>query len=331
MAVESQQTKSQGLDHATYKLLYELMVRSRTFEERLKVEYATGKVPGFVHLYCGEEAIAAGVGAHLNQDDYITSTHRGHGHCISKRVDVRPMVAEILGRATGLCKGKGGSMHIADIGKGMLGANGIVGGGLGMACGAALSAKLRNTNQVTVTFFGDGATVQGIFHEAINLAAIWNLPIIFVCENNEYAEASPFGYYSAAKKVSDRARGYNIPGVTVDGMDVLAVFEAAGEAFERARKGNGPTLIEAKAYRYYGHAQGDAQGYKPAGEEQKFRARDPITTYKHRVLENHWLTEQEMAQINAGIVAEIDDAWTLGYQSPMPEPADTYTDVYASY
>lgn len=313
-----------------YEMLYEVMVRIRFFEERLKDEYSTGKVPGFIHLYCGEEAVAAGFAPHLKVDDYITSTHRGHGHCIAKGVSMRSMVAELLARSTGLCKGKGGSMHIADFERGMIGANGIVAGGLGIACGAGLSAKLRGTKQVVVPFFGDGATNQGIFHEAMNLAAIWKLPVIFACENNHYSQGTLHSYASAVERVADRAAAYGMPGVTVDGMDVLAVYKAVGEAVERARNGQGPILLEFDTHRYYGHFQGDAQRYRIAGEDERARASDPIATYRKKALENGWLTEEVITRIEARVLADIDDAWVFGYESPMPDPSEALTDVYAN-
>jgi acetoin:2,6-dichlorophenolindophenol oxidoreductase subunit alpha len=323
-------TPKSAAPQVPYDQLYEVMVRIRLFEERLKDEYATGRLPGFVHLYCGEEAVAAGFAPHLAVDDYITSTHRGHGHCIAKGVSMRGMVAELLARSTGLCKGKGGSMHIADFDRGMIGANGIVGGGLGIACGAGLSAKTRGAKQVVVTFFGDGATNQGIFHEAMNLAAIWRLPVVFACENNHYGQGTPHSYASAVERIADRATSYNMPGVTVDGMDVLAVYEAAGEAIKRARDGQGPSLLELKTNRFYGHFQGDAQRYRPAGEDQLIRALDPIETYRRLALKNGWLTEEDITCMNARALADIDEAWVFGYESPMPDPSEALTEVYAN-
>jgi pyruvate dehydrogenase E1 component alpha subunit len=240
------------------------------------------------------------------------------------------MVAELLARSTGLCKGKGGSMHIADFDRGMIGANGIVAGGLGIACGAGLSAKLRGTKQVTVTFFGDGATNQGIFHEAMNLAAIWRLPVIFACENNHYSQGTLHAYASAVDRIADRAAAYNMPGVTVDGMDVLATYKAVGEAIERARNGQGPSLLEFNTHRYYGHFQGDAQRYRPAGEDQVDRASDAIAAFRQKALENGWLTDEAISRIEAHTMAEIDEAWVFGYESPMPDPSEALTEVYAS-
>jgi TPP-dependent pyruvate/acetoin dehydrogenase alpha subunit len=229
--------KVETLDKARLLRMYKQMVTIRQFEERAGREFASGKVPGFVHLYAGEEAVAVGVCTHLNDEDFITSHHRGHGHCIAKGVDVREMVAELLGRETGACRGKGGSMHIADVHKGMLGANGIVGGGFPLATGAGMTAKYNERGQVAVCFFGDGAANQGTFHESLNLAGIWKLPVIYVAENNGYAESTPVTYHMSCRDIAERAAGYNMPGVTVDGLDVLAVYEAAGEAIARARRG----------------------------------------------------------------------------------------------
>ncbi len=239
MAVTGERTVELTAD--TLRGMYERMALIRTFEETTMRQFADGQIPGFVHLYAGEEAVAVGVCAHLSDADFITSTHRGHGHCIAKGVDVGGMVAELMGRRTGLCKGKGGSMHVADVEKGMLGANGIVGGGYPLACGAALTAKVHGSGAVAVCFFGDGAANQGTFHESLNLASIWNLPVVFVCENNGYAEATPFSYHCSTADIATRAQGYDIPGVVVDGLDVLAVFEVVGEAIARARRGDGPS------------------------------------------------------------------------------------------
>src|SRR5437764_8421136 len=267
---------AQALDKSQLLHMYEQMKTIREFEERASKEFASGKLPGFVHLYAGEEAVAVGVCAHLTDDDFITSHHRGHGHCIAKGVDLREMVAELLGREAGACRGKGGSMHIADVHKGMLGANGIVGGGLRLADGAGLTAKFNGKGQVAVCFFGDGAGNQGTFHEGLNLAGIWKLPVIFVAENNGYAESTPVTYHMSCRDIADRAAGYNMPGVNVHGLDVFAVYEAAGEAVARARRGEGPSLIDFKMYRYYGHFAGAAIFYRATKEEESYHARDPI-------------------------------------------------------
>ncbi len=311
---------------------YERMKLIRTFEDRTAEIFAKGKMPGFVHLYAGEEAIGVGVCAHLMDEDYITSTHRGHGHCIAKGVDVGPMMAELYGKATGACKGKGGSMHIADVDKGMLGANGIVGAGGPLACGSGLMAKTLGTDQVTVCFFGDGAAEQGTMHEAMNLAAIWKLPVVFVCENNGYAESTPWGYHCAAKDISDRAAAYDMPGATVDGTDFFAVYEAAEVAIERARKGEGPSLIECRGFRYYGHFQGDAMLYFTEEEKARNRANDPIESFKKRLLERKLLSEEEIAEIDAKTAKMIEEAVEFAEESPWPVPEDVLTtDVYVSY
>jgi pyruvate dehydrogenase E1 component alpha subunit len=310
---------------------YERMKTIRTFEDRAAELFAEGKLPGFVHLYAGEEAIATGLCSHLDDDDFITSTHRGHGHCIAKGVDVKPMMAELYGKATGACKGKGGSMHIADVDKGMLGANGIVGAGGPLACGPGLMAKTLGTKQVTVCFFGDGAAEQGTMHESMNLAAIWKLPVVFVCENNGYAETTPWGYHCAAKDISDRAVAYDMPGATVDGTDFFAVFEAAEEAIGRARRGEGPSLIEARGFRYYGHFQGDSMLYFTDEEKARNRARDPIATYRKRVLDRKLVSEEELDAIDAKVEAALDEAVKFAEDSPMPDVAEVTTDVYVSY
>src|SRR5918912_532723 len=251
---------------------YRVMRTIREFEDRVHTEFATGEIPGFVHLYAGEEASATGVCMHLGPEDRIASTHRGHGHCIAKGVDVMAMMAEIYGKATGSCRGKGGSMHIADLSKGMLGANGILGAGAPLACGAAVAAKFRNKGEVAVSFVGDGASNQGTFLESLNLAAVWNLPAIFVVENNGYAESTSRDYAVAVDSYVDRAAGFGLPGVTVDGTDFFAVYEAAGEIIKRAREGGGPALLECKMVRFHGHFEGDAQTYRAKGELEDIRA-----------------------------------------------------------
>jgi len=311
--------------------LYENMVEIRTFEDAAGKNFADGLIPGFVHLYAGEEAVGVGVCAHLTDRDYITSNHRGHGHCIAKGVDIPGMVAELMGKSTGICKGKGGSMHIADVHKGMLGANGIVGGGLPLAVGAALTARTLKTGGVAVCFFGDGASNQGTFHESLNLAAIWKLPVVFVCENNGYAEATPFAYHCSTSDIANRAGGYEIPGVVVDGFDLFAVYEAAGEAIARARRGDGPTLLEAKTYRFYGHFQGDAATYRTPAEIALFRDRDPIDLVRNYALSHGVATAQELDRIDARIKAALDQAWVDAQAAPWPLPEETLTDVYVTY
>ena len=320
-----------GLDAATLLDMYERMAQIRAFEEAAGQSFAAGKMPGFVHLYAGEEAVAVGVCAHLSDRDYITSTHRGHGHCIAKGVDIDGMVAELVGKATGLCKGKGGSMHVADVHKGMLGANGIVGGGFPLACGAALTAKTLGTGGVAVCFFGDGAANQGTFHEGLNLAAIWRLPVVFVCENNGYAESTPVSYHCSASDIANRAGGYEVPGVVVDGLDLFAVYEAAGEAVARARRGEGPTLIEAKTYRYYGHFEGDTVTYRSKDEMEAYRRRDPIASVRRFILEHDLATETDLDAVDKRAHQQVERAWERADAAPWPEPEDALNDVYVSY
>jgi TPP-dependent pyruvate/acetoin dehydrogenase alpha subunit len=326
------ETGTEGLSREKLLEAYRTMRAIREFEERLHVEFATGEIPGFVHLYAGEEAIAAGVMAHLNEDDYIVSTHRGHGHAIAKGCDVKAMMAEIYGKETGLCHGKGGSMHIADVEKGMLGANGIVGGGPPMICGVGLSAKIRKTKQIGVSFTGDGGSNQGTFLESLNLAGVWDLPCVFVVENNGYAEATSSNFHQQGVDVAKRADGFGIPGVVVDGHDFFAVHEVAGEAIRRAREGGGPTLIEAKVNRYYGHFEGDAQTYRPANEVEDIRAsRDCIDTFRHRVTSAGLVEASALDAIDAELKQLVDEAVEEAKAAPEPTAATLTTDVYVSY
>jgi len=331
MTVTDHDPSVSALDKSALLAIYERMIQIRTFEDAAGKNFADALVPGFVHLYAGEEAVAVGICAHLTDRDYITSTHRGHGHCIAKGVDIPGMVAELMGKSTGVCKGKGGSMHIADVDKGMLGANGIVGGGLPLACGAALTAKTLGTGGVAVCFFGDGASNQGTFHEALNLAAIWKLPVVFVCENNGYAEATPFSYHCATSDIANRAGGYEIPGVVVDGLDLFAVYEAAGEAIARARRGDGPSLLEAKTYRFYGHFQGDTITYRTEDEVSRYRQRDPIQQVKSHALARGLASEEEFAAIDNRVQETLDQAWADAKSAPWPEPEDALQDVYVTY
>lgn len=311
---------------------YRVMRTIRAFEERLHVEFATGEIPGFVHLYAGEEASAAGVMVHLRDDDCIASTHRGHGHCIAKGVDVHGMMAEIYGKKTGVCQGKGGSMHIADLEKGMLGANGIVGAGAPLAAGAALAAKLKGSDAVAVAFFGDGGSNEGAVFEAMNLASVWNLPCLFVAENNGYAEATAANWSVACDHIADRAAGFGMPGVTVDGFDFFAVHEAAGAAIERARAGEGPSLIEVKLTRYYGHFEGDAQTYRDPDEVKHYReTRDCLKQFRERTCHAGLLSASDLDAIDAEVEARIEDAVQRAKNDPKPEPDDLLRDVYVSY
>lgn len=305
------------------------MVRIRTFEETMEELYKTGRVPGFLHLYIGEEAIAAGVCAALRPDDYITSTHRGHGHAIAKGARLDRMAAELLGKATGTCRGKGGSMHVADFGKGMLGANGIVGGGFGIAVGAALSATLRGTGQVAVCFFGDGAANKGTFHEALNFAAIRRLPAIFVCENNQFAQFTTVKYDLPVPDVASRAVGYAMPGLVVDGNDAVAVHEAAAAAVLRARGGEGPSLLEMKTYRWRGHYVGDPEKYRSREEVESWRARCPIRALERALLERDLATAMEIADIWSAARAEMEAAIRFAEESPLPDPSEAFVDLFA--
>lgn len=311
------------------KDMYLRMLRIREFESKAQTLFADGKIPGFVHLYLGEEAVATGVCACLGDEDYITSTHRGHGHIVAKGGDLKFMMAELFGKATGYCKGKGGSMHIADRDKGILGANGIVGAGHNIAVGAGLSAQLRETDQVCVCFFGDASTNQGTFHESMNLASIWKLPIVFVCENNNYGISMSQARHQAIKDVADRGAAYGIPGIVVDGNDVLAVYEAAAEAVARARKGQGPTLVECKTYRWRGHFEGDPGNYKPKKEQEEWLKKDPIPRFESFLRENTILSDKEIAACGQQVMDEIKEAIRFAEESPDPDMASVVQDIYS--
>jgi pyruvate dehydrogenase E1 component alpha subunit len=310
---------------------YRTMRTIREFEERVHEEFAGGDIPGFVHLYAGEEASATGVCAHLDDRDAIASTHRGHGHCIAKGVDVIGMMAEIYGRASGSCKGKGGSMHIADLSKGMLGANGIVGGGPPLICGRALAAKQLGHGGVAVAFFGDGAANQGTTLESLNLATVWNLPAIFVAENNGYAEATSSTWSVATDDIADRASAFGMPGVIVDGFDFFAVHEAAGEAVARAREGGGPTLIEVKFTRYFGHFEGDQQLYRGSEVAEAREKLDCLKRFRARVTEGGLLSTDQLDAVDREVAELIDRAVAEAKAAPRPGEADLLTDVYVSY
>jgi pyruvate dehydrogenase E1 component alpha subunit len=305
------------------------MMEIRFFEEKVFDLYGQNLVPGTIHLYAGEEAVAVGVCSTLRKDDFITSTHRGHGHCLAKGADMRKTMAEILGKETGYCKGKGGSMHIADFNVGMLGATAVVGAGLPIAVGAGLSAKLRETDQVVACFFGEGASNQGTFHESLNLAAIWALPVIFVCENNLYAMGTRQSRVMKIQNVSDRAAGYGMPGVQVEGNDVLAVNEATRKAVENARKGQGPTLIECKTYRRRGHSRADPGKYREKQEVDAWLAKDPIQMLKARALKENVLTQDEISKIEKQANDKVEEAAKYALESPYPKPDEALEDVYA--
>ena len=312
--------------------LYETMCTIRKFEECVKHDFLAGEIPGFTHSYIGEEAIATGVCAALRDDDVIESTHRGHGHCVAKGADVNRMMAEIFGKETGLCKGRGGSMHIADFSIGMLGANGVVGGGYNLATGAALAFKnVLKTDQVAVVFFGDGASNRGTFHEAMNAASAWKLPVIFVNEMNCWA-STPYRTTCNVENISDRAAGYHIPGVVVDGQDPFAVYEAAKAAVERARAGEGPTMIECKTYRIEGHFVGDPELYRSKEETMKiFHDTDPLKKFREKMAEsmNDLVTSAECDEIDAKVDAKIKAAKEFAMDSKQPDASEYMKFVYA--
>lgn len=316
---------------STSKLIdmYEKMVQIRLFEEEIIKLIGIGKPLGMAHLYVGEEAVAVGVCSNLLDDDYIVSTHRGHGHCIAKGVNLKYMMAELFQKKTGTNKGKGGSMHIADFTVGMLGACGIVGGGIPIATGSGLSIKLRETNQVATAFFGDGATNQGTFHESLNMASIWKLPVLYVCENNLYGMFTPASYALSVQDVSKKAEAYGIPGVTVNGMDVIDVYEATDLAVKRARKGMGPTLIECKTYRYYEHYGPSTDSFYRTKEEiEKWKQRDPIKSFRVRLLNDGVLTEDKLHGIDEKVKVEIEEAVKFAEESPNPSPEDALEDLF---
>ncbi|GBD30196.1 Acetoin:2,6-dichlorophenolindophenol oxidoreductase subunit alpha [bacterium HR32] len=321
--------KTASLPTERLRAMLATMLLIRAFEEKAEELYGLGRVHGTMHLSIGQEAVAVGVCEALRPDDYILSTHRGHGHCLAKGADVRRMMAEFLGKETGYCRGRGGSMHIADVEGGNLGANGIVGGGLPIATGVGLSIQVRGSGQVCVAFFGDGAANEGAFHESVNLASIWDLPVVFVCENNQYAMSMPVRQSMRVERVSDRACAYGIPGRTVDGMDVLAVFEAASEAVERARAGGGPTLLECVTYRYRGHSKSDRQRYRTREEVARWRAQDPIERLR-RLLEEQGLVQPgEFDALAAAAREQVEEAVRFAEASPEPDPSTLLEDVYA--
>ncbi|RMC91931.1 thiamine pyrophosphate-dependent dehydrogenase E1 component subunit alpha [Clostridium autoethanogenum] len=305
------------------------MLKIRAFENMAKNNFAEGKIPGFVHLYIGEEAISSAVCENLTDTDYITSTHRGHGHIIAKGGELKYMTAELFGKATGYCKGKGGSMHIADATKGILGANGIVGAGQDIALGAGMSAQYRGTDQVCICFFGDDSTNQGTFHESLNMASVWKLPIVYVCENNGYGISTSQKRHQNIKDISVRAKAYNIPGITVDGNDAIAVYTASKEAIEMARNGNGPTLIECKTYRQRGHFEGDSAPYKPKEEQEAWLKKDPIPRFEKCLMENNILSQDDIDGMKKSVDTQIKEAVDFAMNSPEPELKSVFEDVYS--
>ena len=318
-----------ALDTPLLLEIYRKMVAVRTFEETAADLFLKGQLPGFLHCYIGEEAVAAGVCAHLTPQDMITSTHRGHGHAVAKGARLDMMMAELFAKKTGYCHGKGGSMHIADLDLGILGANGIVGGGIPIATGAGLALKMQGSDRVTVAFFGDGASNTGAFYEGVNLAAVWNLPVVFVCENNQYAESTPRATHQKVKYVSDRAAAFNIPGVSIDGMDVFEVYQKTGEAIDRARAGGGPTLLEARTYRFLGHFVGDPQPYRTKEEVEQWKKRDPILLFRKRVIDEGKFAAEELDAIDAAIKKEMEAAVQFARESPEPEIESALQDIFS--
>ncbi|PIY32196.1 MAG: pyruvate dehydrogenase (acetyl-transferring) E1 component subunit alpha, partial [Candidatus Infernicultor aquiphilus] len=306
------------------------MVKIRNFELMAEKLFLEGELLGFIHLYIGEEAIATGVMANLRKDDFITSTHRGHGHMIAKGADVNRMMAELYGRTTGYCKGKGGSMHIADFSIGVLGANGVVGGGLPIAVGAGLGIKMKKADQVVVAFFGDGASNTGAFHESLNFASIYRLPLIFIVENNHYASTASTKETTAIENISDRAVSYGIPGVTIDGNDIIVVYEIAKEMIKRAREGGGPSLIEAKTYRIKGHFVGDPELYRDKKEVEEFWLKEPIKKFEKKLFELKMLNEVEKKKIWENNQKEIKEAAKFAKESPIPSNKEALTDLFVN-
>jgi pyruvate dehydrogenase E1 component alpha subunit len=313
--------------------MYTEMLTIRRFEEAVEQLFRAGEIPGFVHVYIGEEAVAVGVCAALGRDDWITSTHRGHGHLIAKGADLGPMMAELFGKETGYNKGRGGSMHIASFDIGILGANGIVAAGLPIAVGAGLACRLKGTDQVAVSFFGDGAANQGVFHTALNLASIWNLPVIFLCENNMYAVTTCCRYSIPVENIADRSAAYDMPGAVVDGQDVVAVYQATLEAVERARRGGGPSLIECKTYRYRGHTLGDeAFVMKPYRTEEEIAGwieRYPIMILRGKLQDADVITEEQATEIDRHVRARVQEAVTFARESPLPDVGEVADHVFA--
>ena len=308
--------------------MYRTMLTIRRFEERCNYLFMQGRIPSTLHLYIGQEAVATGVCAHLTHEDYALSTHRPHGHAIAKGVSPQSIMAELFAKRTGCCRAKGGSMHVGDIEVGMIPAIAIVGGNIPIAAGLGLAAKQLGTQRVAVCFFGDGAANEGAFHEGLNMAAIWDLPVVFVCENNLYAASTPIAKAFNIEDVADRAAAYGMPGLTVDGNDVVAVYEAAGEAIARARRGEGPTLLECKTYRLCGHSRSDPRTYRSKEEEAMWEEKDPIPTLGRRLKDLGLATDETLASIEQEVVALVDDAVAFAEESPPPEPADALEHVF---
>ena len=321
--------KFNGLDDSIKIEMLRKMYQIRHFENETEQFIIRGMIHGTCHLYTGEEATAVGAIYAINDDDYITSTHRGHGHCIAKGADLNIMMAELLGKRTGYCKGKGGSMHIADVGSGNLGANGVVGGSIGIATGAALTCKMKRNGKIVVCFFGDGAANQGIFHGSINMASIWDLPIIYLCENNVYGMSTPVKEAFNIEKISDRKCAYGIEGLTIDGNNLAEVFNAVSHFTGECRAGRGPVLIESLTYRWSGHSKSDAQVYRTREEIRQWVERDPIEKYKKILINQKILTEKEDRDLEEEVIDELEKATRFAKDSPFPEPSEVEEDVYA--
>ncbi len=315
-------------DAALMITMYRQMLTIRRFEERCNYLYMQGRIPSTLHLYVGQEAVAVGVCTHLSHEDAIASTHRPHGHAIAKGVSLRSIMAELFAKSTGCCQGKGGSMHVGDVSVGMFPAIAIVGAGIPVAAGAALAAKLLRNGRVAVTFFGEGAANEGAFHETLNMAAIWNLPAIFVCENNLYAASTPVATAFKIENIADRAAAYGLPGEIVDGNDVLAVYDAAGRSIERARQGDGPTLLECKTYRQVGHSRSDPRTYRAREEEEAWAHLDPIPRLAQHLIALGLATDDSLATIEKEVDDAIDDAVAFAESSPSPQPEDALTHVF---
>ncbi len=307
---------------------YETMYRMRRFEEEVFELYKQGLMPGLAHLYLGEEAVATGACAALNEDDYIGSTHRGHGHLVARGADIKRMMAEILGKKDGYSKGKGGSMHIMALDKGILGANGIVGGEIPIATGAAYTAKVKKTGQVVISFFGDSASNQGTFHESLNMAGAWDLPIVYIIENNLYGISVDIRKVTKVHDLSVRGQSYGIEGVSIDGMDVIEVYETVKKAVEKARRGEGPTLIECKTYRWQGHHVGDPATYRPAEEVAYWKERCPLKLFKEAALQQNLFSAEEFKDLEDKIEKEIQDAVAFAKENPYPDISEAFTDIF---
>jgi pyruvate dehydrogenase E1 component alpha subunit len=309
--------------------LYQTMVKIRNFETKLTEYFKKGMLYGNIHTSIGQEAVAAGANKALKKTDFITATHRGHGQMIAKGADTKIMMAELFGKSTGYCKGKGGSMHVADVSLGILGANGIVGGGIPIAAGSGLASKIRGTKEVSMAIFGDAASNQGVFHETVNMAAAWKLPVVFLCENNNYGVSVNIHTVTNTDTIAERAKAYNIPGVTVDGNDPLAVYEAVKQAAKHARDGNGPTIVECLTWRMRGHYEGDPALYRSKKVTEEWGKKDPISNFRAYLLKEK-ISEKEIVSIEEAMEKEIDDAVQFAMDSPLPDPSEVTTDVYSS-